>query len=648
MEKSSFFNSVNHDRLYQASDFANYFNSLITNGVFPNPSTNLQVLSNGNMTVIVKPGKAWINGHCYYNDSDLIKAIEVADGILSRIDRIVVRFDTTGRIITTVVKKGTFASSPVAPVLQRDSNFYELALADILISNGATSIIQSNITDQRFNTSLCGIVNSLITADSTTLFAQYTDEFNIWFANIQTQLGNDVAGNLQNEINSLAGTGRTTETIKGNADNIATNVLNINNHIIDNTKHVNQSLLNIIGDSGRYQSQANFDGSETYSGAVFDSLSSVLLGFKDGSQVTPTLPSTTNVGQTAQLGIKIHIPNAIPAIKVVLSPYTTGATRLQLLNSSKTLLSTIDITGKSSVIVPYSFSASNDYYILADNNGLVYTASNASVTYPFNSIDVNVVGGIAGTTDLTTTTYNIASVTAQLPTTTGTVIKSFSPSDIDVYGNLKYTQVLNTNNTIVCDVLKADGITVLKPNVSSMVDLSTVDKIANPTIKVRWTLSRIAITDASPTVSIPSVTWEGKDVKVQVAQATFTDTTTSIAANTTYTKTIPLGFNATFGRLHIVGNSPYNSAYSGIIIEFDTIPNNAIASLASNNGVTMSYSRSRAGFVCDASNGIASSPYLQISGCYISGSNLIIVFFNMNSSNAVTLQICKARWEVTA
>ncbi|MGH4125286.1 MAG: hypothetical protein ACREV6_20405 [Clostridium sp.] len=41
MEKSSFFNSVEGDRKYKASDFASYFNSLLTNGVFPNPSTNL-------------------------------------------------------------------------------------------------------------------------------------------------------------------------------------------------------------------------------------------------------------------------------------------------------------------------------------------------------------------------------------------------------------------------------------------------------------------------------------------------------------------------------------------------------------------------------------------------------------------------------
>lgn len=37
MEKSSFFNSVSHDRTYKAEDWAEYFASFIGNGVFPRP-----------------------------------------------------------------------------------------------------------------------------------------------------------------------------------------------------------------------------------------------------------------------------------------------------------------------------------------------------------------------------------------------------------------------------------------------------------------------------------------------------------------------------------------------------------------------------------------------------------------------------------
>lgn len=213
MEKSGFFNSVNGDRKYKPTDFAEYFNSFVSNGVFPNPSNNLQVMSSNNMTVILSPGKAWINGYIYINTTDLIQAVDVADGALNRIDRLVLKFDTLNRNIKAVIKKGAFASSPVAPSLQRDADAYELGIADIYIAKGATSITQANITDLRLNNDYCGIVNSIMQADTTTLLNQYTQgfetkktefeqAFNVWFATIQAALDGDTAGNLLNLINN--------------------------------------------------------------------------------------------------------------------------------------------------------------------------------------------------------------------------------------------------------------------------------------------------------------------------------------------------------------------------------------------------------------------------------------------------------------
>lgn len=203
--KSGIFNSVNNDRRYLASDFASYFSSFIANGVFPNPSDGFQVTANGDMTVTLKAGKAWIHGYYCFNDSDHIMNIEVADGVLKRIDRIVLRLDYLTREIVPVVKKGVFASSPVAPALQRDSDAYEIALADVLIGNGSLSITQANITDQRFNSALCGIVKGTVDQiDTTGLFSQYDDAFNYWFDYVKGHLNEDTAGNLQTQIGILS------------------------------------------------------------------------------------------------------------------------------------------------------------------------------------------------------------------------------------------------------------------------------------------------------------------------------------------------------------------------------------------------------------------------------------------------------------
>lgn len=237
MEKSFVFNSINGDRRYKAEDFREYFASFIGNGVFPNPSSNLQVVDNNNMTITVKKGKGWINGAIYINTDDLVINIDPADGILNRIDRVVLRFDTLNRNIKLAVKKGTFNSSPVATELQRDADAYELALADIYIRAGAISITQSSITDLRLDKNLCGIVKGTIEEiDTTTLLAQlnawkdeeisnfnvwresqenkqedwynttttnFVSEFNIWFESIKGILDGDAAGNLLNEINKV-------------------------------------------------------------------------------------------------------------------------------------------------------------------------------------------------------------------------------------------------------------------------------------------------------------------------------------------------------------------------------------------------------------------------------------------------------------
>ncbi|EQB20041.1 hypothetical protein UNSWDHB_2627 [Dehalobacter sp. UNSWDHB] len=183
MEKSSFFNSVSGDRTYQAADWASYFGSIIGNGVFPLPSTNLQVMAGEGMNVTVKAGKAWINGYFYNNTSDLALAIGTADGVLNRIDRIVIRWDLTNRVISVQKKSSGYSASPTAPALQRDADIYELAIADIYVAAGATAIAGGNITDQRLNTSLCGVVAGVVTQIDT---ATFNAQLQAWFANYQT------------------------------------------------------------------------------------------------------------------------------------------------------------------------------------------------------------------------------------------------------------------------------------------------------------------------------------------------------------------------------------------------------------------------------------------------------------------------------
>lgn len=167
MITSSFFNSVAGDRKYDASKFAEYFASFIGNGVFPEPANGLQVEAQltPDMTVTVKAGKVWINGYIMINDDDYILTIEPADGVLNRVDRVVARLDIVDREIRIEVKKGTEASTPTAPALQRDTDAYELCIGDIKVNTGTIKILQAHITDMRKDINLCGTVSTVIKAD---------------------------------------------------------------------------------------------------------------------------------------------------------------------------------------------------------------------------------------------------------------------------------------------------------------------------------------------------------------------------------------------------------------------------------------------------------------------------------------------------
>lgn len=178
-EKFFPFDSVNNDRLYSAEDFANCFALFIGNGIFPNPSSNLQVLSNNTMNLTVKRGSAFINGRMYILDGDTTFRVPTPHNTYRRRDSIVVRLDMVNRNITIKYIQGTPSSNPQAPSTLRSSDNWDLVLAYVDVLPNATQVTQSNITDTRLNKSLCGVVtNTVNTVDTTTLFNQYMDYWN--------------------------------------------------------------------------------------------------------------------------------------------------------------------------------------------------------------------------------------------------------------------------------------------------------------------------------------------------------------------------------------------------------------------------------------------------------------------------------------
>ncbi|MDE5168579.1 hypothetical protein [Paenibacillus larvae] len=180
-ETYRFFDSTDTDeRLYTADEFAEYFRQVLSDGVF-NGGTNLKVESTGkNMETYIQPGYAWLQGYLYaVKDTRLPLQHPYPHATLDRIDRVVIRLDKRleHRYVKAFVKEGTPSTTPSAPALTRNDNVFEISLAQVKIVKGKSYIEGYQITDERLDKNVCGIVNSLIQADTTTIFNQ----FKHWF-----------------------------------------------------------------------------------------------------------------------------------------------------------------------------------------------------------------------------------------------------------------------------------------------------------------------------------------------------------------------------------------------------------------------------------------------------------------------------------
>lgn len=159
-----------------------------TSGVFAaNNNAAVAAVQNA-MAVTVSDGVGWIadseaNGVVWWNDAEKTNGakmqltVDAADGVLNRIDRVIVEWKTTDYADLPEIKilKGTPASAATAPTLTNNTTQRQLSLAQILVAAGTTSITASMITDERQNPDVCGLVTDTLSIDTSIINAQFTE-----------------------------------------------------------------------------------------------------------------------------------------------------------------------------------------------------------------------------------------------------------------------------------------------------------------------------------------------------------------------------------------------------------------------------------------------------------------------------------------
>ena len=177
------FDSTEEDaRELTAEDFAAFTRALWTDGV-RNGGTTLQVTADSGLKLKLDAGDALVQGYAMSLSEDVSGRyypieLETAHPSLPRIDRVVLRLDRTiaVRKVTPEVLLGTAGASPAPPALTRNNNIWELSLAQVRVNPGAMNITSANITDERMDDGLCGLINSKLGLDSSAWQARF-DEF---------------------------------------------------------------------------------------------------------------------------------------------------------------------------------------------------------------------------------------------------------------------------------------------------------------------------------------------------------------------------------------------------------------------------------------------------------------------------------------
>lgn len=154
---------------YSASDAQLWFATRLS-GVYA--GEHLEVSAADGMAVTVGKGIAWLNygefaGAVFGLTAEKVCDIGVSDANYPRIDRIVIRYDAIKNHGLIAVLAGVPASTPSPKALTRNENAYEISLAQIYVGAGATEITPENITDERLDESVCGLMRDGVTGIDT-------------------------------------------------------------------------------------------------------------------------------------------------------------------------------------------------------------------------------------------------------------------------------------------------------------------------------------------------------------------------------------------------------------------------------------------------------------------------------------------------
>lgn len=179
-----FYDSVNHDRRYNAIQMSSIFDGIINDGIFMSIGDRFNITASGNdMMVTVGTGRAWFDHTWTLNDSLFLLELPPAELILNRYDAIVleVNSDVSVRANTIKVVSGTPSSNPAYPTMINTELIHQYPLAYVYVGKNVTTIRQADITSMVGKAPAPYVTGIIETIDIETMVAQWEDQWKKFF-----------------------------------------------------------------------------------------------------------------------------------------------------------------------------------------------------------------------------------------------------------------------------------------------------------------------------------------------------------------------------------------------------------------------------------------------------------------------------------
>lgn len=205
---SGFFDSQNHDRVYEAAEFNRLFDGIITDGVFEHVGNTFTVTPGGGMIVSIDTGRAWFNRTWIYNDALFPVLIPDADNTYSRIDAVIIEVNMNDAIRSGDIRvvTGSPKLNPVRPTLVKADGVYQYALAYITVRANTSQIEESDIENVVNSDETPYVTGQVEQMDVVNLAANWETDFEKHFSDWSRERRLEFDAFLSTVVNELTST----------------------------------------------------------------------------------------------------------------------------------------------------------------------------------------------------------------------------------------------------------------------------------------------------------------------------------------------------------------------------------------------------------------------------------------------------------